>query len=112
MLDDRVRHLRQNMTEAEQFVWKRLRSRRFAGYKFRRQMPIGSYIVDFVCLDKRLVVELDGGQHAEQRQYDGRRTAWLTSQGFRVRRYWNHEVFEDWDAIEEDLWNALQGEVK
>jgi very-short-patch-repair endonuclease len=71
-------------------------------------MPLGAYIVDFVCLEKRLVIELDGGQHVEQADYDRERTRWLESQGFRVLRFWNHEVFEDWETIEEVIWNELQ----
>ena len=104
---NRARRLRKNMTDAERFVWSRLRSRRFAGYKFRRQMPIGPYIVDFICLKRRLIVELDGGQHVEQRDYDDQRTGWLQSQGFDVLRFWNHEVFEDWETVEEVIWRAL-----
>ncbi len=101
MANEKARQLRHDMTDAERFVWQRLRSREFVGYKFRRQMPIGPYIVNFVCLEKRLILELDGGQHVEQADYDRARTDWLVSQGFRVLRYWNHEVFQDWDAIEE-----------
>ncbi len=108
MANENARRLRRDMTDVERFVWQHLRSREFAGYKFRRQMPIGSYIVDFVCLEKRLIIELDGGQHVEQAEYDQSRTDWLVSQGFRVLRYWNHEVFQDWDAIEEALWAALR----
>ena len=91
-------------------MWGRLRGRRFTGYKFRRQMPLGRYIVDFACLDRRLIIELDGGQHTEQVQYDAARTAWLHEQGFEVLRFWNHEVFEDWEAVEEVIWRRLQSE--
>jgi very-short-patch-repair endonuclease len=107
---NRARELRRNMTDVERFVWSRLRGRRFAGCKFRRQMPLGRYIVDFVCLDCRLIVELDGGQHAEQVQYDVARTAWLNGQGFEVLRFWNHEVWEDWEVIEEVIWRRLQAD--
>jgi very-short-patch-repair endonuclease len=105
---ERARHLRKNLTDAERLVWGKLRSRRFAGYKFRRQMPLGAFIVDFVCLQRRLILELDGGQHSEQLRYDEARTAWLNSQGFEVLRFWNHEVFEDWETIEEVIWRRLQ----
>jgi very-short-patch-repair endonuclease len=108
---DRARDLRKHLTEVERIVWARLRSRRFAGYKFRRQMPVGRYIVDFVCLDRRLIIELDGGQHAEQVRYDTERTAWLSSQGFAVLRFWNHEVLEDWEVVEEVIWRRLQAEA-
>jgi very-short-patch-repair endonuclease len=104
----RARELRTNQTDTESLVWAALRSRRFAGYKFRRQVPLGHYIVDFVAFQSRLIVELDGGQHIERADYDARRTAWLESQGFRVLRFWDHEVFEDWATIEEVLWRALE----
>lgn len=106
----RARSLRRNQTDAERRIWSSLRSRRFAGYKFRRQVPLGNYIADFVCFERSLIVELDGGQHntALARDYDARRTAWFESRGFRVVRVWNHEVFEDADAVEELLWRRLQ----
>jgi very-short-patch-repair endonuclease len=103
-----ARELRQALTEAEQFVWRRLRNRRFAQYKFRRQVPLGAYILDFACFDKKLVIELDGGQHTLQRSYDSERTRWLESQGFRVVRFWNHEVLGDWETVEEMIWRELQ----
>ena len=108
---DRARALRRNLTDTERFVWARLRNRRFCDFKFRRQTPLGNYIVDFVCFARRVIIELDGGQHNEplEREYDERRSEWLRSQGFRVLRFWNHEVFEDWDAVEEVIWQALQG---
>jgi very-short-patch-repair endonuclease len=105
---ERARDLRKNLTDTERLVWSKLRSRRFAGFKFRRQMPIGAFVVDFVCLERRLILELDGGQHTEQVRYDEARTAWLNSQGFEVLRFWNHEVFEEWDTIEEVIWRHLQ----
>ncbi len=105
---DRARELRKNLTDTERLLWAALRGRRFAGFKFRRQMPLGSYIVDFVCLDRRLVIELDGGQHTQQADYDQRRTDWLRSQGFRVIRFWNHEVLQDWETVAEVIWRELQ----
>ncbi len=104
---DRARALRRNMTDAEQFVWSRLRTRRFAGYKFRRQVPLGKYVVDFVCFNRRLIIELDGGQHTLQCEYDTERTQWLESRGFRVLRFWNHDVFQQWETIGEVVWRAL-----
>lgn len=106
---DHARQLRQNQTDTEQFVWTRLRDRRFAEYKFRRQVPIGNYVVDFVCLEQRLIIELDGGQHTLQREYDAQRTLWLSSQNFRVVRFWNHDVLGDWQTIEEEIWRRLRG---
>jgi very-short-patch-repair endonuclease len=105
---DRARQLRKDLTDTERLVWSKLRNRRFAQFKFRRQVPLGNFIVDFVCFDRRLIVELDGGQHTLQREYDEKRTGWLKSQGFDIVRFWNHEVFQDWDAIEELIWRKLQ----
>ena len=73
------------------------------GCRFRRQAEIGPYIVDFVCFEKRLVIEVDGGQHAEQAEYDANRTAWLESQGFRVIRSWNNQVLEEIDGVQEAI---------
>ena len=97
----KVKELRKNSTNAERVLWQQLRAHRFAGYKFRRQQPLGQYIVDFVCFEKHLIIELDGGQHAEQVGYDAERSTWLQSQGFRVLRFWNHEVLSDMEAVEE-----------
>ena len=109
----RARALRNSMPEAERFVWTRLRDRRFAEFKFRRQFPLGNYVVDFICLERRLILELDGGQHTLQREYDADRTRWLESQNFRVLRFWNHEVLEDWETVAEGIWNVLrQGESR
>ena len=89
---DKAKLLRKKMTDAELHLWYHLRGHRFLGLKFKRQKPIGPYIVDFVCLEKDLVIELDGGQHSEAIAYDDIRSAWLASQGLRVLRFWNHEV--------------------
>jgi very-short-patch-repair endonuclease len=95
----KAKELRKNSTDAERALWRQLRAHRLAGYKFRRQQSIGRYIVDFLCFEKRLIVELDGGQHAEQVAYDAERTAWLQSQGFKVLRFWNHEVLQNTEAV-------------
>ncbi len=87
----RARELRRNMTDAEKRLWRELRLRQFDAHKFRRQFPLGPYIVDFVCLDARLVIEVDGGQHLDSPE-DRRRDAWLATQGFRVLRFWNTTV--------------------
>jgi very-short-patch-repair endonuclease len=107
---ERARQLRRFPTEAEVFLWRQLRSRAFQGLKFRRQVALGKYIADFVCLEKRLIIEVDGGQHNEQaqRQYDEVRDEWLRSQGFRILRYWNNEVFEEFEAIAEAIWRAAK----
>ncbi|MES1945022.1 DNA methyltransferase [Salinisphaera sp. PC39] len=95
-----ARRLRREQTDAENRLWCHRRARRLEGYKFRRQHPLGRYIVDFVCLEAELIVELDGGQHAEQtRAYDAARTAALESHGFRVIRFWNDEVLRETEAV-------------
>ncbi|MGE3317585.1 MAG: endonuclease domain-containing protein [Planctomycetaceae bacterium] len=105
---DRARDLRKNSSDAEAFVWSQLRNRRFHGFKFRRQVPVGRFIADFACLDRMLLIELDGGQHSLRRSYDASRDQWLASEGYRVIRFWNHEALDDWDAVAEAIWNALQ----
>ena len=100
---ERARALRRGVTDAEQLLWYHLRAGRFLGLKFKRQKPLGRYFVDFVCMELHLVVELDGGQHAEQVEYDHRRDAWLCSQGYVVLRFWNHEVLQQTDAVLEQL---------
>ena len=103
----RARKLRSNPTDAERLLWRHLRLRQFAGYKFRRQRPIGPYFIDFVCLEKRVVVEVDGGQHGEQRSYDARRDAWLKNEGFRVLRFWDHEVLTQLESVKQVIWAEL-----
>jgi len=90
--------LRTGMTDAERRLWSRLRQEQL-GVKFRRQHPLGSYVLDFVCLEPKLVIEIDGSQHLEQVQYDERRTAWLMQHGFVVLRFWAHEVMSETDAV-------------
>lgn len=85
-----ARELRKSMTDAERKLWRGLRLRQMHGHKFRRQFPLGCYIVDFVCLEARLIIEVDGGQHADEEYGDAKRDAWLTEQNFRVLRYWNN----------------------
>lgn len=90
--------MRREMTEAEDKLWRELRSRRLDRIKFRRQVPIGPYIADFACLDARLIVELDGTQHAESRR-DAIRDAELKRRGFRVLRFWNDEVLRELTSV-------------
>ena len=94
-----ARALRRNQTDTERELWHLLRGRELAGFKFRRQVPLGEYVADFVCLSERLIVELDGGQHLGRADHDARRTAWLESQNFRVLRFWNNDVFEQKEAV-------------
>ena len=101
------RILRKNLTDAERLLWKHLRYHQLSGWKFRRQQLIGSYIVDFSCDEGRLIIELDGGQHISQMEYDRERSAWLESQGFRILRFWNHQVFQELEAIKQVIWTTL-----
>ncbi|HET7370450.1 MAG TPA: endonuclease domain-containing protein [Gammaproteobacteria bacterium] len=94
-----ARQLRLQQTDAESRLWRNLRSRNLEGYKFRRQEIIGSYIADFVCFDAKLIVELDGGQHMEQDAADRSRTAELENLGYKVIRFWNHEVLNETDTV-------------
>ena len=110
MKHDLARKLRRNQTNVERKLWYLLRDRRFCGFKFRRQQPIGPYVVDFICFEKGLVVELDGSQHGTDGAvaYDAKRTAFLESQGFRVMRFWNHEVNEDIEALGDAIGRAVR----
>ncbi len=102
-LRERAKGMRGGATEAERVMWFRLRAKRFLGLKFKRQVPMGNYIVDFACMELRLIVELDGGQHGEQMAYDGRRSAWLEGRGFTVLRFWNNQVMAELEAVLESL---------
>ena len=103
------RKLRREMTDAEKLLWRHLRMKQFAGYKFRRQHPLGNYIVDFVCLEVLLVLEVDGGQHAERADSDANRTRWIEEKGFRVMRFWNNEVLNNIEGVKLVVWNQLLG---
>jgi very-short-patch-repair endonuclease len=91
--------LRKRPTDAEQLLWKHLRLKQMEGLKFRRQQPIDNYIVDFVCLEKRIVIEVDGGQHAVQKEADIERDAYLRQQGFDVIRFWNNEILQNINGV-------------
>ena len=106
----RAKRLRRDSTDAERALWRHLRNKRLLGYKFRRQAPIGQYIVDFVCFSQNLIVELDGGQHLTQRDYDAKRTEWLQSRGFRVLRFWDNEALGDVDSVLERIMLELGGD--
>ncbi len=94
-----ARKLRQNLTDAERRLWYRLRASRLEGHKFRRQIPIGKYIADFVCESTKLIVELDGGQHSDMTDQDAKRTIELEHFGYHVIRFWNNDVFENMDGV-------------
>ncbi|WP_418119092.1 endonuclease domain-containing protein [Variovorax sp. 350MFTsu5.1] len=104
----RARSLRATPTDAEALLWHHLRDRRMATFKFRRQRPIGPYFADFACIETKLIVELDGGQHAEAVAYDEERTRFIEAQGYRVLRFWNHEVLMETDAVRARILRALQ----
>jgi very-short-patch-repair endonuclease len=99
--------MRSHQTDAEHRLWQILRAHRFSGYKFRRQVPIEFYIADFVCFARRLVIELDGGQHAESTG-DMRRDCFLKAQRFRVLRIWNNELFDNEEGVAEAIFTALR----
>jgi len=107
MPNERARGLRQEATDAERRLWSALRDRRLSGYRFRRQFPIGRFIVDFACTRHHLIVEADGGQHADS-EADNRRTAWLEEQGWRVLRFWNNDVLANTNGVVETILKALQ----
>jgi len=91
--------LRKSLTNAERLLWRHLRNRQLEGFKIRRQHPIGPYIVDFICLDKKLIIELDGGQHADRIAYDEKRTQYFETMGYRVIRFWNNEILRQTDSV-------------
>ncbi len=96
------------MTDAERALWKLLRARQISDVKFRRQHPYGDYILDFVCLENKLVIEVDGGQHGDQTKYDEIRSQNLNKAGFRVLRFWDTEVLQEIEAVGERIWRAVQ----
>ena len=108
LADSNARRLRKMMTDAEQALWRLLHDRQVDGYRFRRQVPIGRYIVDFACLDVGLVVEVDGGQHAINQDDDKVRDAWLAKEGYRVLRFWNNDVLANREGVLLTIRDALK----
>jgi very-short-patch-repair endonuclease len=106
LLADRARQMRRDPMDAEKRMWRLLRDRRLGRFKFRRQEALGSYIVDFVCFDQKLIVERDGSQHADS-GYDARRDAWLASRGFTVMRFWNSEVLTNSAGVQHAIATRL-----
>ena len=102
-----AKRMRHSPTDAETRLWRNLRAGRLAGYKFRRQQPLGRYIVDFVCFEERLVIEVDGGQHLDAQLSDASCTKWLESEGFRVLRFWNDDVLLRNSLVLEEILRAL-----
>ena len=103
----RSRELRRDATEAERKLWQHLRSRQLRGARFNRQFPVGQFICDFACRELRLVIELDGGQHASAADYDKRRTRFLEAQGYAVIRFWNNEVLDNTEGVLVRIGEAL-----
>jgi len=104
----RAKRMRHVPTEAESTLWRQLRAGRLADYKFKRQQPIGDFIVDFVCFAQKLIIEADGGQHTDLKIHDEARTAWLQSQGFQVLRFWNHDVLQRRNLVLEEILRRLE----
>lgn len=104
----RAQQLRRNPTDAERRLWSRLRRRQLAGFKFSRQMGVGPFVCDFLCRERGLVVELDGGQHADQVAKDARRTAFLERRGLTVLRFWNNDVLQNTDGVLEAILRKLE----
>jgi len=107
MPNQTARRLRRDLTDAELRLWLLLRDRRLAGYRFRRQHPVGDFIVDFACTKHHLVVEADGGQHADS-EADARRTKILEEEGWRVIRFWNNDVLANTEGVVETILRVLQ----
>src|SRR5262245_20868838 len=103
-----ARSLRRNPTQAEQRLWPRLRHQQLDGFRFRRQVPLGPYVVDVACLSARLIVEVDGGQHGWQGARDAMRTAWLEAAGFQVVRFWNNDVLANSEGVIQRIREILE----
>jgi len=98
------------MTDAERRLWRYLRNRELGGWKFRRQYPVGPYIIDFICVEKNLVIEVDGGKHAENEELDIQRSEYLNKMGYRVFRFWNNQVLQETEAVLEMILAILMNE--
>jgi very-short-patch-repair endonuclease len=99
--------MRKQMTDAERRLWRYLRNRELGGWKFRRQYPVGPFIVDFICLEKNIVIEVDGGQHDENKELDLQRSAYLNRMGYQVLRFWNNEVLQETEAVLSSIFAKL-----
>ncbi len=104
---ENARRLRKDTTDAERKLWSALRHKQLDGLKFRRQVPIGDFVADFASLSARLIVEVDGGQHDTEREKDAARTAWLSSRGYRVIRFWNNDVLANLEGVVRTIRAAL-----
>ena len=107
-LTARARQLRKNMTDAERLLWSKLRGKQL-GFKFKRQVPVGNYIVNFLCPSKKLVIEVDGSQHIKS-DYDRKRDKYLRSKGYAVLRFWDNEILKETEAVLQRIWYELTKE--
>ncbi len=109
----RARALRARQTLAEGLLWRRLAAKRLEGLKFKRQQPIGPYVVDFVCFERSLIIEVDGSQHAFERSaaQDRERTSWLQANGYAVLRFWNNDVTQNLEGVIEVIVDAAQSQI-
>jgi len=106
-ITENARSLRKSMTDGERLLWTRLR-REQLGVKFRRQHPFLNFVLDFVCLESKLVVELDGSQHVDSQAYDGYRSQSLNDAGYIVLRFWNNQVIEELEIVMEEIYRRLE----
>jgi very-short-patch-repair endonuclease len=100
------------MTDAERLLWRYLRNRELGGCKFRRQYPVGPFIVDFICPEKNVVIEVDGGQHDDNKELDEQRSAYLNKMGYKVFRFWNNEVLQETEAVLEAIFGILTSNMQ
>ena len=107
-MERHAKTLRKNLTDAERWLWQHLRNRGLSGYKFRRQHPIGPFVVDFACIEKGVVIELDGSQHAESLESDSRRTEYLRGKGYKVLRFWDNVVLREGEAVLNFILSSLE----
>ena len=110
-MKSRARALRRNMTDAERLLWRSIRDRQMGGWKFRRQHPIRPFIVDFVCVERKLIIEVDGGQHANKVQEDASRSGYLRNKGYRLLRFWNNQVLKETEAVLDMIFAALDDDT-
>jgi len=103
-----AKELRRNTTDAEAKLWFRLRAHRVSGVHFRRQHAIGNFIVDFCAPRRKLIIEVDGGQHLDQQEYDQERSAFLSSKGYRILRFWNHDVLKNIESVMQEIVYTLE----
>jgi very-short-patch-repair endonuclease len=106
-LTDKARSLKQSQIDVEHLLWQKLRTRQILNFKFRRQFPIDPFIVDFSCLELKLIIELDGSQHFEQAQYDKERSFYLSQRGFKVIRFWNKDVINNIEGVLEKIYLVI-----